>query len=189
MVLAAVCSGCALGAVGAVTTIAPAVAAGSAQLIGSQVAMKQANGTGASQEENADKCDQLVRAPIGVEEVRKTKDGVIESRQWKIAQTSGDPIWIVVRTQSENTPKDAWKPKPGIANLLFTPPIWEMLKPDEPAYLAYAPTEIVNVADSEQFDSMTEAFGSGVGTFKWRDRSYTFVLVKELPCFKPEKAK
>jgi hypothetical protein len=189
MVLAAVCSGCALGAVGAVTTIAPAVAGGSAQLIGSQVAMQEGKGTGASQEENGDKCDQLLRAPIGVEQIRKNKDGVIESRQWKIAQTSGDPIWIVVRSQSENSPKDAWKPKPGIANLLFTPPIWEMLKPDEPEYLAYAPTEIVNVSDSEQFDSMTETFGSGVGTFKWRDRSYTFVLVKELPCFKPEKEK
>ncbi len=189
MMLAAVCSGCALGAIGAVTTIAPAVAGGSAQLIGSQIAMKQDSGNGASNEENPEKCDQLVRAPIGVEEVRKNKDGLIESRQWKIAQTSGDPIWIVVRTQSENTSKDAWKPKPGIANLLFTPPLYQMLKPDEPAYLAYAPTEIVNVADSEQFDSMTETFGSGVGTFKWRDRSYTFVLVKELPCFKPEKEK
>ena len=189
MVLAAVCSGCALGAVGMVTTVAPAVAAGSAQLIGAQVAMKQDSGTGASKEENADKCDQLLRAPIGVEELRKEKDGQIESRQWKIAETSGDPIWIVVRSQSENTSKDAWKPKPGIANLLFTPPIWEMLEPDKPAYLAYAPTEVVNVSDSEQFDSMTGAFGTGVGTFKWHDRSYTFVLVKELPCFKPTKEK
>ncbi len=189
MVLAAVCSGCALGAVGAVTTIAPAVAAGSAQLIGSQVAMKQDSGTGASKEENADKCDQLLRAPIGVEEVRKNKDGTIESRQWKIAETSGDPIWIVVRTPSENTNADAWQPKPRIANLLFTPPLWEMLEPGKPAYLAYAPTEVVNVSDSEQFDSMTGAFGAGVGTFKWHDRSYTFVLVKELPCFKPTKEK
>jgi len=189
MVLAAVCSGCALGAVGMVTTIAPAVAAGSAQLIGSQVAMKQASGTGASKDDDADKCEQLQRSPIGVEEVRKTKDGVIESRQWKIAETSGDPIWIVARTQTENTSADAWQPKPGISKLLFTPPLYQMLKPDESEYLAYAPTEVVNVSDSEQFDSMTGAFGSGVGTFKWRDRSYTFVLVKELPCFKPEKEK
>ncbi len=189
IVLAALCSGCALGAVGLVTTVAPAVAAGSAQLIGSQVAMKQAGGTGASQEENPDKCDQLLRAPIGVEEVRKNKDGLIESRQWKIAQTAGDPIWIVSRTQTENTSPGAWQPKPGIANLLFTPPLYQMLKPDEPEYLAYAPTELVNVSDSEQFDSMTETFGSGVGTFKWHDRSYTFVLVKELPCFKPAKEK
>ncbi len=183
------CSGCALGAVGMVTTVAPMVAAGSAQMISSQVAMQQSGDTGASKEENSDKCDQLVRAPVGVEEVRKTKAGVIESRQWKIAETSGDPIWIVVRTQSEDAPEDAWQPKPGIANLLFNPPLYQMLKPGEQKYLAYAPADVVNVSDSEQFDSMTGAFGAGVGTFKWRDRTYSYVLVKQLPCFKPEKGK
>jgi len=189
IMLAAASSGCvAGGAIGAVTTVAPMVAAGSAQLMGARADMKEGNGAGASRDDS-DKCDQLLRAPIGVEEVRKDKDGQIESRQWKIAQTSGDPTWIVVRSQSENTSADAWRPKPGIGNLLFTPPLWEMLEPDKPEYLAYAPTEITNVSDSEQFDSMTEAFGSGVGTFKWRDRSYTFVLVKELPCYKPEKEK
>lgn len=172
-----------------VSTVAPMVAAGSAQVIGSQVAMKESNGTGASKEDNADECDQLLRAPIGVEEVRKNKDGLIESRQWKIAETSGDPIWIVVRTQTQNTPADAWQPKPGVTKLLFNPPLYQMLKPDEPQYLAYAPTEVVNVSDSEQFDSMTGAFGSSVGTFKWHERSYSYVLVKELPCFKPEKEK
>ena len=125
----------------------------------------------------------------GVEEVRKDKDGVIESRQWKIAETSGNPIWIVARSQSEDSPKSAWHPKPGITNLLFNPPLNEVLEPDKPEYLAYAPADVVNVSDSEQFDSMTTAFGAGIGTFKWRDRSYTYVLVKELPCFKPAKEK
>jgi hypothetical protein len=64
-----------------------------------------------------------------------------------------------------------------------------VLEPDKPQYLAYAPASVINVSDSEQFDSMTEAFGSGVGTFRWRERSYSYVLVKELPCFKPEKEK
>jgi hypothetical protein len=185
--LAAACSGCALGAVGMVSTVAPAVAAGSAQLIGSQVAMKNANGTGASKEDNPDQCDQLLRVPPGVEEVRKTKDGVIESRQWKIGGDSGAPAWVMI---NGNGVSDAsWSPKPGITRLFFNPPLYQMLKPDDPEYLAYAPTEVVNVSDSEQFDSMTGAFGAGVGTFIWRDRSYTFVLVKELPCFKPAKEK
>src|SRR5258708_33876814 len=55
VVLAAACSGCALGSVGMVTTVAPAVAAGSGQLIGAQVAIKQDSGTAASKEESADK--------------------------------------------------------------------------------------------------------------------------------------
>jgi hypothetical protein len=170
-----------------VSSVAPMVAAGTAQVIGSQVAMKESGGTGASKDDNADKCDQLMRVQIGVEEVRKTKDGLIESRQWKIAETSGDPIWIVVRGQSQNTPADAWQPKPGVTKLMFNPPLYEMLEPDKPRFLAYAPADVVNVSDSEQFDSMTGAFGTAVGSFKWHERKYDYVLVKELPCYKPAK--
>lgn len=186
--LACMCAGCvAAGAVGAISTVAPMVAAGSAQVIGSTAAMKEGNGTGASKEDNADKCDQLLRVPPGVEEVRKTKDGVIESRQFKVTQSAGGPTWQVVH--ADGAPENAWQPKPHISNLLFNPPLYEMLKPEEPQYLAYAPASVVNVSDSEQFDSMTGAFGAGVGTFEWRDRKYSFVLVKELPCFKPSKEK
>jgi hypothetical protein len=188
LALACVCSGClAGGAVGAISTVAPMVAAGSAQVIGSQAAMREGNGTGASKEDNADKCDQLLRVPPGVEEVRKTKDGVIESRQFKVTQSAGGPTWKVVH--ADGASEDAWQPKPGISKLFFNPPLYEMLKPNEPQYLAYAPASVVNVSDSEQFDSMTGAFGAGVGTFTWRDRKYSFVLVKELPCFKPPKEK
>jgi hypothetical protein len=188
--IAGACSGClAGGAVGLVTSVAPMVAAGSAQVIGTEATMKDGGSAAALKEDNADRCDQLVRVPPGVEEIRKNKDGLIESRQWKIAETSGDPIWIVVRTQTEDTEKDAWQPKPGITKLLFNPPLYTMLKPDVPQYLAYAPADVVNVSDSEQFDSMTGAFGSGIGTFKWHERTYDYVLVKQLPCFKPEKEK
>ncbi|MFZ0245786.1 MAG: hypothetical protein WAL68_08925 [Candidatus Binatus sp.] len=181
--LAAACSGCAAGAVGVVSTVVPMVAAGSAEVIGSQVAMKESGGTGASKEDNADQCDQLLRVPPGVEEVRKNKDGLIESRQWKISQNSSGPAWMIVRTKE--APKDGWQPKPGISKLLFSPPLYQMLEPGKPEYLAYAPADVVNVSDSEQFDSMTGAFGAGVGTFNWHGRPYSFVLVKELPCFKP----
>jgi hypothetical protein len=181
--LAAACSGCAAGALSLVTTVVPMVAAGSAEVIDAGVAMKEGGATGASKGDNADKCDQLLRVPPGVEEVRKNKDGLIESRQWMISQNSGGPAWMIVRTG--NAPEDGWQPKPGIAKLLFNPPLYQMLEPDKPQYLAYAPANVVNVSDSEQFDSMTGAFGAGVATFKWHDRSYSYVMVKELPCFKP----
>jgi hypothetical protein len=185
--LAIACSGCfAGGAVGAVATVAPAVAAGSAQIIGAQAGMKDANG-GETAKENPDVCDQLLRVPPGVEEVRKTRDGVIESRQFKVTESAGRPTWQVVR--ADGAPDDAWQPKPGITKLLFNPPLYEMLKPEEPKYLAYAPADVVNIADSEKLDSMTTAFGAGIGTFVWRDRKYSYVLVKELPCFKPPKEK
>lgn len=121
IVLAALCSGCAAaGAASVVSTVAPMVAAGSAQVIGSQVALKQANGTGASAEDNSDQCDQLLRVPPGVEEVLKTKDGVIESRQWKIGGDSGSPAWVLVHTNGGSN--DSWQPKPGITKLFFNPP-------------------------------------------------------------------
>jgi hypothetical protein len=189
IVLAHVCLGCAAGAVGAVSTIAPMVAAGSAQVVSSGAILKEGGGdTGAtSKDDNADKCDQLLRVPPGVEEVRKDKGGEIESRQWKVINTVGSPTWIVIH--EKDGPEDAWRPKPGIVTLLFDPPLDDMLKTDEPQYLAYAPADVVNISDSEQFDSMTGAFGAGVGTFKWHNRPYTYVLVKQLPCFKPAKEK
>lgn len=181
--LATACSGCAAGAFGMAATAVPMVAAGSAEVIGVGTATRESGGTGASKIENADQCDQLLRAAPGVEEVRKTKDGLIESRQWKISQDSTGPAWMFVRTK--DAPEDGWQSRPDIAELLFNPPLYQLLEPGKPAYLAYAPASVVNVSDSEQFDSMTGAFGAGVGTFKWRGRTYSYVLVKELPCFKP----
>ena len=182
--IAFVCSGCAAGALGMVSSVAPMVAGGSAQMIGSQVAMHDAGGT-VPQGDEADRCDQLLRVPPGIEEIRKTKDGVIESRQWKIQQTSGSPVWMLVAEKS--APEDSWQPKPNITRLNFNPPLGEILTPDQPQFLAYAPAEVSNPTDSEQFDSMTAAFGAGVGTFQWRGRTYSYVMVKDLPCFKPAK--
>lgn len=179
------CWGCAAGAVGMVSSVAPMVAAGSAQVIGSQVAMNQNGGAGVPKDEESDRCDQLLRVPPGIEEVRKTKDGAIESRQWKITQNAGGPVWMLVAAKT--APEDSWQPKPNIARLNFNPPLYQMLEPDKPQFLAYAPADVVNPADSEQFDSMTAAFGPGIGTFEWRGRTYSYVTVKELPCFKPAK--
>lgn len=117
--------------------------------------------------------------------MRKTLDGVIESRQWKVAQSAGAPTWMLVREKS--APQDSWQPKPGITKLNFKPPLYEMLEPNKPQFLAYAPADVQTPYDSEQFDTMTSAFGPGVGAFEWRGRPYAFVVVKDLPCFKPAK--
>src|SRR6202158_2221696 len=149
LAIAVACAGCAAGAIGMVSTVAPMVAAGSAQVIGSQVAMRDANST-VSKDDDSDRCDQLLRVPTGIEEIRKTKDGVIESRQWKIVQSAGSPVWMLAAQKS--TPENAWKPKPNIARLNFNPPIFEMIAPGKPQFMAYAPAEVVNPSDSEQFD-------------------------------------
>jgi hypothetical protein len=166
-------------------SLAPTVAMGGAQLLGAQVAMRQSNGgiTGAADE--GERCDELLRTAPGVEEVRKTPDGLIESRQWKIAEHAGSPAWMLVRTGDSSV--DAWRPKPGITRLNFKPPLYQVLDTKEPQFLAYAPADVSIPADSEQLNSMTAAFGAGMGTFEWRERSYSYVVVKELPCFKPVK--
>jgi len=184
LALAIACAGCAVGAVGLVSTVAPMVAAGSAQVIGSQVAMRDSKST-VPKDDESDRCDQLLRVPPGIEEIRKTKVGLIESRQWKIVQSAGSPVWMLAANKSAS--EDAWQPKPNIARLNFNPPIFEMLAPEKPQFMAYAPAEVTNPTDSEQFDSMTSAFGAGIGTFQWRGRTYSYVVVKELPCFKPAK--
>lgn len=182
--LATLCAGCAAGAMGIVTSVVPMVASGGAQVINAGVAMHEGNPNEAK-EDDVDKCDQLLRVQPGVEEVRKDKDGVIESRQWKIGGGSGAPTWILVH--QNHAPEDGWQPKPGVYNLMFNPPLNEMLEPNKPQFLAYAPADVVKPNDSEQFDSMTSAFGSGVGSFKWRERTYSYTMVKQLPCFKSAK--
>jgi hypothetical protein len=151
--LATSCAGC-FGA--SALTLAPVAAAGAAQLLGNTP---------------------------GVEEVRKTLDGMIESRQWKIVQHEGNPAWMLVRAHGSS--EDAWQPQPGITTRNFKPPLYQVLQPKQSQFLAYAPADVTSPADSEQFSSMTAAFGAGIGTFEWRDRTYSFVVVKELPCFKP----
>ena len=190
MVLAAVCSGCARGAVGAVTTIAPVVAAGSAQLIGSQVAMKQDSGNGASKDgerrqmrSTAARSNRRRGSPQ--EQGRADRVAPVENRpdQRRSDLDSGS------HAEREHARRTRGSRSPASPSCFSLRRSTRCSSPTNPNISPTLPTEIVNVSDSEQFDSMTEAFGSGVGTFKWRDRSYTFVLVKELPCFKPEKEK
>src|SRR5260370_11602498 len=134
--LALGCAGCAAGAVGMVSTVAPMVAAGSAQMIGSQVAMRDAGGT-VPKDDEGDRCDQLLRVPPGIEEIRKTKDGVIESRQWKIAQSSVSPVWMLAAQKS--TPEEACQPKPNNARLNFNQPLFTRPAPKKPTSLAILP--------------------------------------------------
>lgn len=189
--LGAACCGCAAaGAAGLAAEVVPSVTTGSAGFVASQIALGKSDNTPIKEQEDSydpDKCDQLLQFPPGVEEVRKNKDGLIESRQWKIVKNGGSPTWEIVR--AKDAPEDGWQPKPGIGKLHFNPPLAQMLEPDKPRYLAYALANVVNVSDSEQFDSMTGTFGLGAGTFQWRGRSYSYVLVKKLPCFKPAKEK
>ncbi len=147
-------------------------------------AAEQASGGADAKDDQSDRCDELVKTAPGVEEVRKAKDGSLESRQWRLTERDGKPIWIPVKTPS--APVDGWEPhSKRIASLKFTPPLADMLVPGEPEFIAYAPVTATTPAEGDQMASMTSSFGAGDGVFVFRGRSYSFVLVKELPCFKP----
>jgi len=110
---------------------------------------------------------------------------VIESRQWKIVQNAGSPAWTLaaqkarprIRGSRSLTSRGSISIHRFMTcsrrrNLSFSP----MLPRRSPPHLTVS-----------QFDSMTSAFGAGIGTFQWRERTYSYVVVKELPCFKPAK--
>ncbi len=132
-------------------------------------------------EEHAARCAQLLKAPPGVEEIRIGRTGAIESRELHLVQSEPHPQWVVYR--HKKSAPDGWRPQPRIAALHFVPPLRGILPNDEPRYLAYAVTIADQLADGERMMSVVENFGSRTGTFQWRNRTYSYVLVKKLPCF------
>ncbi len=177
--LATCTAGCAAAAL---AQMAPAGIA-AAQMVTLSAAEQASGGGQDAKDEQNERCDDLVKATPGIEEVRKTKDGVIESRQWRLTERDGTPVWLFVHTRT--APQDGWQPKPGLAKLRFTPSLTDMLVPGEPQFLAYAPVTALSQGESDQMASMTSAFGAGDGTFEWRGRAFSFTLIKKLPCFKP----
>jgi len=169
----------ALGAQGAQAVVA--VAGYSAMQVGQSKADRHTPGALDDQEE---RCDSLVGATPGVEEVRKTKEDVIEARQWKLVDP-GKPHWVIVHTKTG--PEDAWEPKPRITKLQFTPPLIEQLDYKKSQFIAYAPNNLDSIEDSRGMTSVTEAFGDPFGTFQWHGKTYGYTMVQQLPCFPVEK--
>ena len=179
-ILCGVLAGCAA----AITSLGPA-ALGVGEYAGVQATNKATDRhTAGPRGEQGERCDTLVQTPPGVEEVREDKDGTIETRQWRLINTSDGMKWAIVREKM--APADGWMPKPGIAKLKFSPALADQLEPGgDPRYLAYAPDDTRTIADSDQMTTLTEVFGPSIGSFQWRGRSYGYVIVKMLPCFKP----
>jgi hypothetical protein len=167
----------------AITTLAP-TAVGATAYIGAQAEEKAGDrGVGGPTEEQAGRCDALVRAVPGVEQIRKNEDGSIDSRRWRLVDAGGVPRWMVAR--SKTAPPDGWEPKPGIDTLKFTPPLEPSLDAGDSAYLVYAPETPMSIAESGQAANLDADFGDAVGhgSFQWHGRAYAFTLVKQLPCY------
>jgi hypothetical protein len=167
-------------------SIAPAALQAVGVVAGSQYVKAQGEEMdGQMKEETAERCEALAKAPPGVEELRKNRDGSIDSRQWHVLQRDGAGVWAL--SQAPTRENAGWNPRPGLANLGFSPPLADQLQADKPRFIAYAPAEIGGPSDAEIFDNLTLAFGAGQGKFNWRGRDYEYVLVARLPCFKTPK--
>jgi hypothetical protein len=149
--------------------------------LGEKAADRHTPGTLDDQE---DRCDALVGAPPGVEEVRKNKYDIIEARQWKLINAA-KPRWMIVQTRSG--PEDAWEPKPRIWKLRFSPPLADQLDYEKSQFIAYAPNNVDSIDNSRMMTSVRDAFGTPVGTFQWHGQTYGYTVVPQLPCFPVEK--
>jgi hypothetical protein len=125
-------------------------------------------------------CDQLATATPGVEELR-INQGAIESRQWTLLGNGSAHRWVFVRAPDADA--GGWAPKPGLDKLDFQPPVESALTAGSSHFLAYAPVQTDNEAESQESDSIREVFGAAQGEFTWRGRKYSYTVTPELPCF------
>jgi len=185
--LAAVVVALALSTAGCVAlglaTAAPALLGGSVATGAMAQEKSQDRGAGGSPEEQDAKCEALMQAPPGVEEVRREKDGSIMSREWHIEQFAKAARWTLKPVSG--APPDGWMPKPGIDHLNFTPPLEPLLEVGKPVYLVYAPEAPMSIPENNEEANLSGDFDStvGHGTFEWHGRSYVFELADKLPCF------
>ena len=133
-----------------------------------------------NRDDDRQRCDQLVTATPGVEELR-TNGGSVDARQWTLVSDGSAPRWTLVRPTG-STP-DGWAPKPGIDKLDFKPPLEPALNPGSSHFLVYAPVESNNLEDSRKSETVREVFGAAQGNFTWRGRKYGYTLTSQLPCF------
>ena len=125
-------------------------------------------------------CDQLAAATPGVEELR-INNGTVESRQWTLIGDGSAHRWVFVRAPDASA--GGWAPKPGVDKLKFQPPLEPALTAGSSHFLAYAPVESGDIAESQRSATIREVFGAAQGEFTWRGRKYSYTLTPELPCF------
>lgn len=127
------------------------------------------------------KCEQLVRTPPGIEEIRRTPQLGIESREIRVERTAESYRWVVYRYKG--SAPDGWRSQNSLDKLHFNPALQFLLPDKKPQYLAYAPSVAETPQDSEQMMSIADNFGQKVGTFEWGAKHYTYTVSRHLPCF------
>jgi hypothetical protein len=131
-------------------------------------------------EASQEHCDQLATATPGVEEIR-INQGNVESRQWTLIGVGCAHRWVFVRVPDASA--EGWAPKPGLDKLNFQPPLEPSLTAGSSHFLAYAPVQSGDVAESLKSATVRDLFGAAQGEFTWHGRKYNYTVTPELPCF------
>lgn len=171
-------SGCFAGAAGAALPIAMTATQGIAMAHAQAVSKDQEASGGDEAEE---RCEQLLHAPPGIEEIRRRSDGSLESREIRLDLSGEKGTWVPYR--EKGTSAEGWRAQSTIARLNFSPPLYGAIPEKDSRFMVYAKTVAETPQDSDQMVSVAEQSGKRTGTFKWRGKSYNYTLIDKLPCF------
>lgn len=133
------------------------------------------------------KCNELVLITPAIIEFRTDSDGSTIWRELGLGGSPDAPRWAVVAAADTATAKDVapggWSPANNLSHMNFTPPLKTNTKPGGESFLAYAPAESYTAPERDQLASLVLDFGPVAGTFQYKDRTYKYSTLKELPCF------
>jgi hypothetical protein len=133
------------------------------------------------------KCNELVLITPAIIEFRTDPDGSTIWRELGLGGSPDAPRWAVVASADTTTVKDVapggWSPANNLSHMNFTPPLKTDAKPGDESFLAYAPAESYTAPERDQLASLVLDFGPVAGTFQYKDRTYKYSTLKELPCF------
>lgn len=177
LALASLC-GCFAGAAGAALPIAMTATQGIAVAHAQAVSNEKEERGG---DETEARCEQLLHAPPGIEEIRRRSDGSLESREIRLDLSGEHGRWVPYR--EKGTSAEGWRAQSTIARLTFSPPLYGAVPEKDSRFLVYAKTVAETPEDSEQMMGVAEQSGNQSGTFKWRGKLYNYTLIDKLPCF------
>jgi hypothetical protein len=133
------------------------------------------------------KCNELVLITPAIIQLRTDPDGSMIWRELGLGGSPDAPRWAVVAAADTATAKDVtpggWSPANNLSHMNFTPPLKTDAKPGDESFLAYAPAESYTAPERDQLASLVLDFGPVAGTFQYKDRTYKYSTLKELPCF------
>lgn len=170
--------GCFAGAAGAALPIAMTATQGIA-VAHAQAVSKSDDERGGDEAET--RCDQLLHAPPGIEELRRRSDGSLESREIRLDLSGEQAKWVPYR--EKGTTAEGWRAQSTIARLDFSPPLHGAVPVKDSRFLVYAKGVAETPLDSEQMIGVAEQSGTQTGTFLWRGKTYNYTLIDKLPCF------